>query len=211
MADTPSAEWQQRLSKLLYTEFAQTVWAKLVVQTVGSGRAALADLFVAFLALWSIDPITDDPNSPYYGVGRGVQLDRIGKILGQLRGAATDEEYRPILRARVLANKSSGGPDEIINVFIAMFSGEGAPLFVPGWVAQFTLRLNGVVMDPLVAPAALGLLASATLGGVRAVLEWTTTDSNHTLICNALGSTQGWGNLSNLSEGGWLGSAAAGN
>jgi hypothetical protein len=208
VADTPSSEWQQRLSKLLYTQFAQTVWAKLVVSTVSRGRAALADLFIAFIALWSIDTITDDSTSAYYGVGRGVQLDRIGKLVGQPRGAATDSEYRPILRARILTNKSDGSSDVIINIFLAMFADAGTPLIIPGWVAQYTLRLVGVIMDPLVAPAAVGLLNSATQGGTRAVLEWTTTDPSHTLIYDATGATQGWGDLSNLNVGGWSGDAA---
>ena len=46
--------------------------------------------------------------------GEGVQLDQIGKIVGQSRGGRTDDEYRVALRARIRINLATGTPDEII-------------------------------------------------------------------------------------------------
>lgn len=202
-------DWRFRLASRVYSMFSGSNWAVPTAYAIGAGDNQLEAAFLALAYLFSIDTITDDATDPGYGIGRGVQLDRIGSLVGQPRGAASDTVYRPILRARIVANKSSGGPDTAIGVFLAMFSGAGAPLVVPGWIAQFTLRLVGVVMDPLLVSAALGLLAASTQAGVRSVLEWTTTDPAHVLAWDALGASQGWGDVNNPSVGGLLGGAAA--
>ena len=203
--------WAARLRALVYTQYAQSNWAIPLANAIGQQRGSLALLESALLLLWSIDTVVDDTqsDSPFYGVGRGVQLDRIGKLIGQPRGAASDNEYRPILRARIRANKSNGASDDVIGVFLAMFNGEGEPLLTPGWIAQYTLRLVGVIMDPLIVTAAVGLLRSATQAGTRAVLEWTVTAPASCFVwCNLPGTTlPGWGDLNNLSVGGALAGA----
>ncbi len=51
----------------------------------------------------------------------GVQLDIIGKIVGQPRGnSADDDAYRLRLRARMRANQSSGTVNQILAVFLAL-------------------------------------------------------------------------------------------
>jgi hypothetical protein len=213
MADTAPEDWPARLRALVYEQYKLSNWAIPLADAIAKQRGQLAGLNLAFLFLWSIDTITDDTASPAYGIGRGVQLDRIGKLVGQQRGAATDAEYRPILRARVLANRSNGAADVAMRVFLAMFAGDGAPLYTPGWVAQYTLRLVGVLMDPLIVPAAMGLLAAATQGGNRAVLEWTTVEPDEVLTCNdvvafgALGVGQAIGDADNPTRGGRMGGA----
>ncbi len=46
----------------------------------------------------------------------GGQLDRVGALVGATRGAADDEEYRAFISARILANRSTGTPDELIRI-----------------------------------------------------------------------------------------------
>ena len=46
----------------------------------------------------------------------GVQLDKIGKIVGQKRLGEPDVRYRMLIQVRIAINRSSGYPDEIINV-----------------------------------------------------------------------------------------------
>ena len=46
----------------------------------------------------------------------GVQLDTLGKLVGQLRGSETDEAYRAFIRARIRANRSLGHPGDLIAV-----------------------------------------------------------------------------------------------
>ncbi len=207
---TLPSDWPARLRALVYQQFKLSNWAIPTANAIAAGRGELQALFLAMLSLWSIDPITDgtDIDQPGHGVGRGVQLDRIGRLVGQSRGAATDDEYRPILRARIRANKSNGSPDSVINVFLAMFAGAGAPLYTPGWIAQYTLRLVGVIMDPLVVTAALGLLRAATQGGTRAVLEWSTVADAAAFTWGGT-AQQGWGDTTNMAAGGALSGAAA--
>lgn len=206
-----SDEWPARMRALVYEQFKNSNWAIPLANAIGVHRGQLQLVFEAVMLLWSIDPVTadDDFGNPAYGVGRGVQLDRIGKLVNQARGGASDAEYRPILRARIRANKSNGTPDDVINVFLAMFAGEGSPEFTPGWVAQFTLRLVGVIMDPLVVTAAVGLLTSSTQAGTRAVLEWSTVDDSEMLICDSTVAGQSVGDADDPTVGGALAGAAS--
>ena len=47
----------------------------------------------------------------------GVQLDALGVILAEERGAFTDDPYRVVLKAKRLVNKSSGTTEELIAIF----------------------------------------------------------------------------------------------
>lgn len=213
-----SIDWQARLRALVFQQFAVSNWAIPIANELGAQRQGLQGILDAVSLLWSIDPVVPDSatTDPAYGVGRGVHLDRIGKLVGQPRGAAPDAEYRPLLRARVLANKSRGTASDVIGVFVAMFAGEGHPLIIPGWIAQYTIRLVGVVMDPLIVPAAVGLLNAATQAGTRAVLEWTTVPPSQQLTWNDLTPTApntpcptGWGDVTSPTTGGRWGGAAS--
>ena len=205
---TTVTDWPARCASRIYAQYVGTTLPTVVASSVGAKANNLELAYEAIRSLWSIDPVTDDLASPSYGVGRGVQLDRIGVLVGEPRGAADDATYRPILRAKIVVNKSNGGPVSIIDVFLAMFSGSGAPLLTPGWIAQFTLRLVGVLMPPLVLPAALQLLGAATQGGTRAVLEYTSSAPALVFTFNSRTAGQGWGDTGNGLVGGLMGGAA---
>lgn len=209
LAAVPS--WTTRLSARIYQQFQATTWASKLAAAVADGARELDEALRAALVARSIDPVTDDSTSAAYGVGRGAQLDRIGRVVGQPRGAATDAVYRLLLRARILANRSRGGPDQVIDVFVAMFAGDGAPRLIVGWVAAFTLRLEGVALDPLAVPAARGLLGAAAQAGVRAVLEWTTETGPGARVIrwNSLEATETIGDKNSAAVGGFAGGAAA--
>lgn len=44
----------------------------------------------------------------------GVQLDRWGRYVGELRGSFSDADFRKVINARIAANQSEGGPTETI-------------------------------------------------------------------------------------------------
>lgn len=201
-------QWQAQLRSRIYGGFAQSNWAAPLANALGIEYAQLDAAMRAAALLWSIDPVTDDPASSLYGVGRGVQLDRIGALVGAARSGLQDGPYRAYLRAKIRANKSNGSPKDVIAVFVAMFAGAGTPLYRPGWIAAFSLRLVGVIMPPLEVPIALLLLSEAALAGVYAVLEWTSSPPDHVFTFNALGANQGWGDLGNVNAGGAMGGAA---
>ena len=208
--DWPTPDSQApKLRALIYEQFKQSNWAVPLANAIGAGASEWQAAALAMLALLSLDTVTDNATDPAYGIGRGLQLDRIGRIVGQPRGLATDAEYRPLLGARVLANRSCGGPATLLQVFFAAFAGVGTPTYAPGWIAAYTLRLVGVVVDPLLVTALLGLLASSTQAGVRGVLEYSTTAPAATMTWNATGTTQGWGDATSAIVGGALAGAAA--
>ncbi len=57
----------------------------------------------------------------------GLQLDDIGDIVGQKRQGMEDAEYRTFVRARIKANRSSGRPEELIEILYLILSGQPVP------------------------------------------------------------------------------------
>lgn len=101
------------------------------------------------------------------GNATGVQLDGLGVLVGEARAGKDDDTYRNYLAVRMLINRSSGTPEEILEVF-SMIAGAG--LRVDEWFpAAITLRVLGPVINPA---EFVDLLQQAKDGGVRAVLEW---------------------------------------
>jgi len=58
----------------------------------------------------------------------GVQLDNLGRLIGQARGELSDADYRILLRARILANKSNGTIDDIVEMLQIATSGSSVGL-----------------------------------------------------------------------------------
>jgi hypothetical protein len=170
MALTLPADWRLRLLDRIYQQFKGTLWAPNLADMLGAGANELQAAGVAMLSLWSIDTITDDDTSPAYGIGRGVQLDRIGRLVGQARAGADDEHFRYYLRARIAANRSRGTVDDLIRVFQAMLGATELPLYVPGGNASMVLRLSTPITDA-VAEIGRQFLGFAKMAGVRAILE----------------------------------------
>ena len=50
----------------------------------------------------------------------GVQLDKIGVIVGQARSGSTDDAYRIRIKIRIIQNLSQGEPDTLITVYQAL-------------------------------------------------------------------------------------------
>lgn len=102
--------------------------------------------------------------------GEGVQLDGIGDIVGQERQGLSDDDYKPLLRARVKANNSEGTAPDVIAVAIAALNDPG-----PGEVyhqatppAAFELILtNPPSFDEKILNR---LVRDATMAGVRSIL-----------------------------------------
>jgi len=170
MALTIPADWRLRLADRIYQQFKGTLWAPNLADMLGTSANQLQAAAVAMLSLWSIDTITDDATSPAYGIGRGAQLDRIGRLVGQARAGADDDHFRYYLRARIAANRSRGTVDDLIRVFQAMLGATELPLYVPGGNASMVVRLSTPITDA-VAEIARQFLHVAKLAGVRALLE----------------------------------------
>jgi hypothetical protein len=102
--------------------------------------------------------------------GVGTQLDAIGAVLAEPRGAATDAEYRLILKAKIRVNKSSGTAENLIAVFHAAL-----PTTLVT-VTTWTIAYVTVEIDATITAAAAVLyrrfLRTARAGGVAGVLVW---------------------------------------
>ena len=73
------------------------------------------------------------------GTGTGTQLDTLGRIVGQARQSMDDATYRLWIQARILVNKSSGTPADIVAVVAALVA--NATIFTEYSPAAFILRL----------------------------------------------------------------------
>ena len=79
-----------------------------LASTIGARAQVVED------ALWAVLTISIDSSV-------GAALDQIGELVGQLRGALDDTDYRPVLRAAIRARRSRGtGPDVIAVVKLAL-------------------------------------------------------------------------------------------
>lgn len=103
----------------------------------------------------------------------GVQLDRIGKIVGQAREALDDVSYRARLRVKIAVSKSKGSRKELIRIarlFVGLTAG-GKIVFDNQGIASYALRVTGLVLNDADAAALAGFLSAATESGVRGILE----------------------------------------
>jgi hypothetical protein len=102
-------------------------------------------------------------------VAVGAQLDTLGRIVGQLRGGLDDTSYRVRIRVRIILNKASGTPNDVLRIF-ALLVGAQVRVLREEFPAAFTLRI--VEALPIPVDDAAAILQAAKPVGVRALLEW---------------------------------------
>jgi hypothetical protein len=154
-------DWAARLRSRLYTQFrSATTWQAWCDEVLGPQFQDLEDAGQTLLTLLDIDD------------SEGVQLDTIGRVIGQPRNGVNDETYRLYLSARVLANKSTGTVDDIFKVMRALFGeDETLPTYQGGWVKQFSIRI-GAALTRSEALIATEFLGDSKEAGARGILEW---------------------------------------
>lgn len=154
-------DWAARLRSRLYTQFrGKATWIAWCDEVLGPQFQDLEDAGQTLLTMLDIE------------ASEGVQLDVIGRIVGQPRNGVDDPTYRLYLSARVLANRSTGTVEDIFKVMRALFGqDEALPRYEPGWVKQFAIRL-GAVLTRGEALIGVDFLGDAKEAGARAILEW---------------------------------------
>ena len=100
-------------------------------------------------------------------VSIGVQLDNIGKIIGQARSGQNDETYRLFLKAKAGRNVSEGDIERVISVW-KIITGGSLIQVVESYPAEIELFSDIPVSDEL-APAAFSLMQDVVAAGVRVV------------------------------------------
>lgn len=105
----------------------------------------------------------------------GVQLDAIGKLVGQARDGLYDEDYRRYIRARVATNRSNGTAEDILRItgLVIDFPAMTAKLTTEGIAASSLLLLN-VLPSANLATILTSFLRQAASAGVKIVLETST-------------------------------------
>jgi len=200
-------DWITRARSRLYEQFRDKPKLLAVVDAYAAQLQALDDAGQALTMILSIDPITDDTESPLYGVGRGVQLQRIGRIVGQPYTGEPDDLYRLRLRARIKVNKSSGTPEELYAVYQALEAGAGHARIEPAPPAGLVFHANDPY-NPAEAALLLGFLSDARDAGVRLWLEWQAVpDANAFAFASADYAGDGFGTTADPTVGGALGGA----
>jgi hypothetical protein len=102
----------------------------------------------------------------------GVNLDRLGKIVGQPRNGLVDDDYRRYIRARIAANRSRGTVNDILKVARLIVYSDDASLEIDQQgTAAFVIRVVGVTVDPSLAAILLAFLKASKSAGVRVILE----------------------------------------
>ncbi len=95
----------------------------------------------------------------------GVQLDRLGVLLGQGRNGLGDGDYRTILQARIVQYRANGTIEDIIQILLIL-GGAGSVVISESFPARFqalVYGLNAVVSNSDLAAAVL----QTKLAGVR--------------------------------------------
>ncbi len=162
------ADWIVRLRGKLFTRFrGKTTWEQWV-QLLGRQFQDLEEATQSILLLMDID------NCP------GRNLDVVGRIVGQPRLGNDDDTYRLYLKARIAANKSTGSPEDIYDMFVVMFGEDRKYRLARGEVKQFSLYVEYKALEALgteVITRAQALIARYFLGvakdaGDRAIVVW---------------------------------------
>lgn len=79
----------------------------------------------------------------------GKTLDLYGEMLGQDRGAATDEQYRVMLRSRIIRNYTNADHDSIVYAICATFGCEPTEILLTETDEPCRVNLENLPFDAL--------------------------------------------------------------
>lgn len=186
------SDWTARLKTRLYTQFRDADTWNAICELLGQQFQDLEDAFQTLLNLPSIDDCD------------GINLDRIGKLVGQPRLGVNDPDYRRYLRGRVGANRSAGTPEDLYAMYRAMFTHSTLSLLVQTAelaVKSFFVRIGGAITatDGVIA---LSFLRDAKEAGARAVLEFQQAEDDLLFSWDDDPTGLGYGDVSDSTVGG---------
>jgi len=108
----------------------------------------------------------------------GAQLDILGEVIGQGRLGLDDDDYRALLKARVLANRSDGQAETLIGIMVLVYGvGADITLTEPDPASVRIVVLTESVFDPEIL---FGVLMDAKSAGVRLVYVYIEQDADET-------------------------------
>ena len=103
----------------------------------------------------------------------GVQLDQVGKLVGQPRVSDDDEIYRMYCRARILTNRSKGNADQLVKIGRVLVNDATATIHLqPEGTATLRMRIDGIAYDDERGAIVCSFVQAAASDGVRVVVQW---------------------------------------
>lgn len=169
MPATHVTDWQERLLGRLAQQFRGKAKIEAVVSAIAAQAQEIENALYDTLTLHGIDSATGDT------------LDVVGRIVGRERGGLSDAVYRLYLKGQIRANRSSGTPADILEVFAIVFPGASLSLAEIDFPAGFLLvafDTDGFTTDELA--AAVSFLRRIRAAAIRATIVYSTTDLAHT-------------------------------
>jgi hypothetical protein len=136
-------------------------------------------IFTAFLriVLARMQHITDTVWNLYAGSwldnAFGLQLDNLGDIVGETRQGRDDTVYRPWIRARILANRSSGKQQELLKILRVIIGDAPGVTYTPDPPANFEIAISGMSHAGDLARTLRVILNEARAAGVGMRLRYT--------------------------------------
>ncbi len=127
------------------------------VFTVGSIIEQLKILEAVFISLRDERTVDDSV---------GVQLDGLGAIVGQPRGALGDDDYRAVIRAKIKANNSDGAPEDLLRIATLAVS-DLIWSIVEQYPAGVLMSSDGITSTAVDEAVTNALLQLGKLGGVK--------------------------------------------
>ena len=111
----------------------------------------------------------------------GVQLDKLGSIVGAKRAGLDDESYRRRLFAFIATNRSGGSPAEIVNICRLIINDPAVRVqYLNQGVATFVVRAEAAI-DDSVARDVTEFAQDASVAGVRVIFEYLYDELENTI------------------------------
>lgn len=133
----------------------------------------------------------------------GKQLEEVGAIVGQLRGALGDELYRTYIRVRIKVNNSTGTAPELVDIFRLLVPSGGQVAVTDEGPAELRVALWGNVVSNELAEVYVLFLTLAKAGGVDARFNWQPQEEAETFTLDG-GPGLGLGDTEDPDVGGGL-------
>lgn len=117
-------------------------------KTPTSNNAKLLDMekFITDLLREEVKAVCDSLDIE---LATGATLDLYGEMLGQDRGAATDEQYRALIKSRIIRNLSGADHNSIVNAICITFGCNPSDILLTETDEKCEVTLEGIPFDAI--------------------------------------------------------------
>lgn len=140
-------------------------------KALGSNNARLLDI-----AKGSVDTLRETISAVYDSLdidkATGKSLDMFGDMVGQARGAATDEQYRAMIKSKIARNLSNADFNSVIHAICAVFGCDPTDILLtesdkPCVATMEKLPYGSLISSNIDQRTAIKIIAGLLPAGVR--------------------------------------------